>query len=67
LWLSSLDLEAKNHVRKIIAAACEQTAFGIMCVLDGVRVVSEEQTTEPPGEFVLEFRTQHKTVLLNDQ
>jgi hypothetical protein len=66
-WIKSLDEATTEFLKYLLSETAESAIFGILCVLDGVRVVSEEQTTEPPGEFVLEFRTEHSTVLLNDQ
>ncbi|MCG8634578.1 MAG: hypothetical protein MI863_12170 [Desulfobacterales bacterium] len=60
-WVNSLSSEEKDYIQHLIKAATDETLFGLLCVIDGVRTVTEED-----GNFVLQFKTDTTSFLLND-
>lgn len=64
-WYQQLDTQSKDSLRFLIGEAAKSAVFGFLCILDGVRMVSHEQTPPINGEFVLEFRTSQGSERLN--
>lgn len=63
-WYKSLNTLDKENLHKVIKLAVENSIFGMLCVIDGVRHV---ENTSEKGEFVLEFHKNGNVVRLNDK
>ena len=63
-WYNRLVHEDKEHVRAIIQLAVGNAVFGMLTVLDGDRSIRE--AGEPLGLLELRFKTDDKSILLND-
>jgi len=63
LFYSSLNDTQKVHLKEIINETSEMTFFGMLCVLDGVRVI---ESGEDKGSLELWYRKGEETYLLND-
>ncbi len=55
--------EQKESFKKILCQTAEMTLFGMLCVLDGVRVI---ESGEDKGTLELWYRKGEETILLND-
>jgi hypothetical protein len=62
-WFRSLDSNHRRLLLAVIAGAVDQTVFGILCVLDGVRAVESGQKK---GRLELRY-VGEATVLINSQ
>ncbi|MGS0690433.1 hypothetical protein [Shewanella sp. 30m-9] len=58
-WFNSLSDSDKDMVKSIISDAVNESAFGFLCVLDGVRSTSESGTSN-------NLKLTHGNTLLND-
>jgi hypothetical protein len=58
-WFNSLSDSDKDMVKSIISDAVNESAFGFLCVLDGVRSISESGSTN-------NLKLTHGNTLLND-
>jgi hypothetical protein len=43
-WYNGLSDADKSHVRAVVRRAADQAIFGMLCVLDGVRVIDDPHT-----------------------
>jgi hypothetical protein len=43
LWFQKLDDESRRHVFHVMRESAESVAFGLFCVIDGVRVIEAEE------------------------
>lgn len=59
LWFNALSDSDKNMLKAIVASAVNESVFGFLCVLDGVRAISD---TEESNNLSLI----HGDTLLND-
>ena len=60
-WVNKLSTREKEYVQFLIKAAADEALFGIFCVIDGVRSVTDED-----GDFILQFKTNKASNILND-
>jgi hypothetical protein len=58
-WFKSLSDSDKNMVKSIVSSSVNESVFGFLCVLDGVRSISKSGETN-------ELELTHKRTLLND-
>ena len=56
-WFNSLSDSDKNMVKSIISDAVNESVFGFLCVLDGVRSISDDSN---------KLKLTHGDTLLND-
>jgi len=62
-FFHSLNDTQKSTLVQIIDMACEDTLFGMLCVLDGVRAIEDGPDK---GSLELKFSKNEQSVLLND-
>jgi hypothetical protein len=62
-WYTNLSSEDKLMVQSIIREAVEDSVFGFLCMLDGVRAI---EGAADKGELQLIYRKGESQVLLND-
>lgn len=62
-WYNNLDYDQKAVVKAIIEMAVNETVFGFLCVIDGVRSVNK--TVAEQGTFKLSFVNGDKESILN--
>jgi hypothetical protein len=62
-WFNKLNEQDRKHLHAVIQMAARGSAFGILCILDGVRGVVKR---EDQSSFELYFVTENGRVLLND-
>lgn len=62
-FYKQLNPEQKDIIVSIIKEAVETTAFGLLCVLDGVRAIED---AEDKGVLSLYYEKDNDKVLLND-
>ncbi len=60
-WYNNLPEEDITNINSVIASTANEVLFGILAVLDGVRVIDEEK-----GQLELIYTTADKSILLND-
>lgn len=60
-WYNNLSEENSTNVDAIIALTAHEVLFGVLAVLDGVRVIDEEK-----GQLELTYKTPSDRVMLND-
>jgi len=60
-WYNSLSVEDMIHVNGVIASTSNEVLFGVLAVLDGIRVIDEEK-----GALELIYKTESCKVILND-
>ncbi|MEZ9519640.1 hypothetical protein AB4155_08975 [Vibrio splendidus] len=58
-WFNSLSDSDKNMVKNIISDAVNESVFGFLCVLDGVRSISDSDDSN-------KLKLTHGDTLLND-
>lgn len=64
-WYDTLNDSDRDMVRNVITEAVDETVFGFLCVLDGVRTIDDEFDEE--GKFVLEYTNRDYKSLINDE
>lgn len=62
-WFNSLPDKHKQNVIDLVTLASDQSVFGFLCVLDGVRQIENEADK---GKLKLQFEKNGSTVVLND-
>lgn len=62
-FYNSLSSEQRSLINRIIDMSCEETLFGMLCVLDGVRAIEDG---ENKGHLSLFYENENSKVLLND-
>jgi hypothetical protein len=60
-WYATLDEESRRKLVRIIKTAVDQSVFGFLCVIDGVRAI---ENSPDKGRIELRYITD-KTVILN--
>ncbi len=60
-WIRGLSARDAKNIRYLIQESVDEAVFGFLCVLDGVRKVTDEE-----GELILEFKSASSCVRLND-
>lgn len=61
-WYNGLDAAEKEIIMHIIKEAVDNSVFGFLCVIDGVRTVTDDGES---GEFVLSYKDGEGEYLLN--
>ena len=61
-WFNSLSDEERNNIEKIIINSVDETLFGFLCVIDGVRTIEDN---EKKGVLKLVYKNKEE-LLLND-
>jgi hypothetical protein len=59
-WYNSLSIDEKSYITDVIVEAVDEAVFGLLAVIDGVRVIEKEGTK---GRFVLIYRKDEDTVI----
>jgi hypothetical protein len=62
-WYNKLTGEDKKMVMEVVAESVQSALFGFLCVLDGVRAITND---ENKGVLKLYFEKEGQRVLLND-
>lgn len=62
-WFNELPMSDKQHVREVAAMASDQATFGMLTVLDGVRVIEDGADR---GRLELRHIKGGESTLLND-
>lgn len=60
-WYNNLSEENTNNVNAVMALTAHDVLFGVLAVLDGVRLIDKDK-----GTFELTYKTQDDRVILND-
>lgn len=60
-WYNDLSEENISNINTIISLTAHDVLFGVLAVLDGVRVIDEEK-----GQLELIYKTSEHDVILND-
>ena len=63
-WFNSLSQEEKSKIESIINMSVNNSVFGMLCVLDGVKVIEDD---EEKGDLKLYYEKNNQIVLLNPQ
>ncbi|QHJ10947.1 hypothetical protein FX988_01169 [Paraglaciecola mesophila] len=59
VWYNSLSDSDQDMLKRIVSRAVNESVFGFLCVLDGVRAISDAHETN-------ELTLTHKETVLND-
>jgi hypothetical protein len=62
-WLNSLNNDDQYRVRELIKESIDTSLFGLLCILDGVRVIESEENR---GHFKLFYYKDNQEILLNN-
>ncbi|AUX71462.1 hypothetical protein [Erwinia pyrifoliae] len=62
-FYNSQDDKGKAFINKIIKLAADDALFGMLCVIDGVRAIEDD---EDKGELVLTYQKDNKSTVLNE-
>ena len=62
-WFNALSADDRSRVREVAAEASHQATFGVLCVLDGVRVIEDAAVR---GKLELRHLGDGESVILND-
>lgn len=62
-WFSELSMLEKKHIESIVKDAVDESLFGLLCVIDGVRVIEDD---EVKGELILTYEKSGISFVLND-
>jgi len=63
-WFNGLAFSDRQQVERVIEMAARDAVFGILCVLDGVRVIED---TPDKGVLDLRYRRGDLEISLNDE
>lgn len=62
-WFNNLKTEDKIMAMKMVKESVETSAFGFLCVLDGIRAIEDSKIK---GRLILSYEKQGDLVLLNN-
>lgn len=62
-WFHEQDEETQSRIRQCIKAGAHSALFGMLCVLDGVRLIHEDLRN---GQLRLVLRTDTQEIVLSD-
>jgi hypothetical protein len=62
-WINSLSALEKKYLERALSEAVDSALFGFLCVLDGVRVIEDD---EEKGDFELWYKGEIDTLVNSD-